>query len=259
MMDLLSLVLLGFFLGMRHATDADHVVAVTTIVSRYRSVRGAGLIGAAWGLGHTLTILSVGGAIVALGWAIPRRLELSMEFAVAMMLVGLGLWNLRGVRAWWAAARAVGPGAEVHVHTHRHGDYVHTHADVGNAAGHPHLADATPLARLDRWFGRFGGYQLLRPLVIGVVHGLAGSAAAALLVLAIIQDPMWAMAYLALFGAGTIAGMMLITAALALPVAWTGGRARWAPGALRAGAGVLSIGFGLFLAYEVGIVEGLLR
>jgi high-affinity nickel-transport protein len=259
MLSLLSVVMFGFFLGMRHATDPDHVIAVTTIVSRHRTMKGAGLIGAAWGLGHTITIIAVGGAIILLGWAVPPRVELSMEFAVGLMLVGLGAWNLRGLRQWREAARAAGSAAEVQAHTHRHGDYVHTHPHAPGPQGHPHAPDATPLARLDRRFGSLSVYQLARPLVIGVVHGLAGSAAATLLVLAIINDPMWAMAYLAVFGVGTIAGMMLITAALAAPFAWAGGREGWLHGALRTGAGALSIAFGLFLAYETGIVEGLFR
>ena len=255
MMSFLSVVMLGFFLGMRHATDPDHVIAVTTIVSRHRTMTGAGLIGAAWGVGHTLTIVAVGGAIILLGWAIPPRVELSMEFAVGVMLVVLGVVNLRGFRQWRAAARAARNPEHIHTHAHRHGDYVHTHPHAPEA--HPHRPDATPLARLDRRLGGVAVYQLARPMVIGVVHGLAGSAAATLLVLAIISDPTWALAYLAVFGAGTIAGMMLITAALAAPFAWAGSRADHLQGTLRAGAGVLSIAFGLFLAYQIGFVDGL--
>jgi high-affinity nickel-transport protein len=222
-LSLLGIVLLGLFLGMRHATDADHVVAVATIVSRHRSVKAAGVIGAAWGLGHTLTIVVVGGAIIALGWTVPARVELSMELAVGAMLVALGLVNLRGAR--------------------------HGHP----SAAHPHLPDATALVRLDRRLGPVPLYQLLRPLVVGVVHGLAGSAAAALLVLTVIQEPRWALAYLAVFGAGTIAGMMLITMALALPLAAVERRPPWIHRALRSGAGVVSIVFGLLMAYDIGL------
>lgn len=258
MLSFFSVVMLGFFLGMRHATDPDHVIAVTTIVSRHRTMTGAGLIGAAWGLGHTLTIVAVGGAIILLGWAVPRRVELSMELLVGLMLIGLGVWNLRGVRQWRAAARSARPHQQgVHAHAHRHGDYVHTHPHAPSPEAHPHAPHETPLARLDRRFGRWSAYQLGRPLVIGVVHGLAGSAAATLLVLAIIDDAGWAMAYLAVFGAGTIAGMMLITAALAVPFAWSAGGAGRLHGTLRTTASVLSIAFGLYLAYEIGWVEGL--
>src|SRR5207302_8379631 len=108
-----------------------------------------------------------------------------------------------------------------HVHAHRHGDDVHNHAHGETSLAHRHAAENTPLARLDRRLGDLGLYQLLRPLVVGVVHGLAGSAAVALLVLATIPDPWWGIAYLVVFGAGTIAGMMLITAATALPFPYT--------------------------------------
>jgi high-affinity nickel-transport protein len=254
-MSFVSVVMLGFFLGMRHATDPDHVIAVTAIVSRHRTLKSAGLIGAAWGLGHTLTIVAVGGAIILLGWAIPPRVELSMELAVGVMLVVLGVGNLRGFRQWRAAAQVAGRPEQVHTHAHRHGDYVHTHPHAPEA--HPHRPDATPLGWLDRRLGGLSLYQLARPLVIGVVHGLAGSAAATLLVLALINDAAWAVAYLAVFGAGTIAGMMLITAALAVPFAWSSGRAEHLHGGLRAAAGMLSIAFGLFLAYQIGFVDGL--
>ena len=99
MLTLLSIVVLGFFLGMRHATDADHVVAVTTIVSRERSVGAAALIGVLWGVGHTLTILLVGGAIILFGIVIPPRMGLTMELSVALMLILLGVLNLTGFTA----------------------------------------------------------------------------------------------------------------------------------------------------------------
>lgn len=250
MTGLVSVVLLGLFLGIRHATDPDHVIAVTTIVSRHRSMSGAALIGAAWGVGHTLTIVAVGAGILLLGWTISPGMELSMELVVAAMLILLGLANLRGARFWLAAARTADTPEDVRVQPHRHGDYVHTHPHT--PADHPHRADATPLAWLDRRLGTLRLYQLSRPLTVGVVHGLAGSAAATLLVLTIIDDPGWAVAYLGLFGFGTVAGMMLFTSVLAAPLAWAPERWRHLHGHVRLGSSVLSIGFGLFLAYQVG-------
>jgi high-affinity nickel-transport protein len=233
---------------MRHATDPDHVIAVSTIVARHRSVRGAALIGAAWGLGHTLTILLVGGGIVLLGWVIPPRVGLSLELSVGVMLVILGLVNVRS--AWRATRSAAG-----HSHAHAHGDFVHTHPHEHAPERHPHRESDTPVSRLDRRLGSLAGYRLVRPLVIGMVHGLAGSAAVALLVLAAIGEPGWAALYLGVFGLGTIAGMMLVTAALALPMTWGSG-ARLSR-ALGLASGVVSIGFGLWLAYRVGLVDGL--
>ncbi len=262
MATLVSIVLLGFFLGMRHATDPDHVIAVTTIVSRQRRVGAAALIGALWGIGHTLTIVAVGGAIILFGVVIPPRVGLAMEFSVALMLILLGLLGLAGImRRIGGAVPLAGPdhehGRDVHSHPHVHGDYVHDHAHGQTPSAHGHAEEDTPLARLDRRLCGLGAYQALRPLVVGVVHGLAGSAAVALLVLAAIPDPLWGVAYLVVFGVGTIAGMMLITAASVLPFALTAGRFAQMNRNLALASGVVSIGFGLFLAYRIGVVDGL--
>jgi ABC-type nickel/cobalt efflux system permease component RcnA len=260
MTTLLSILLLGFFLGMRHATDADHVIAITTIVSRQRNVGGAALTGIFWGIGHTLTLVVVGGAIILFGFVIPERLGLSFEFCVALMLIFLGALNLRAIkRGIQEATAAVTRDKEhaSHAHPHQHGDYVHEHSH-GHAPGkHGHAENAVPPAQLDRLFGRLGIYRTLRPVVIGVLHGLAGSAAVALLVLPIIRDPLWAMAYLLVFGVGTIAGMMLITAAIAVPITYTANRFQLLNRYLGATAGVLSMAFGFFLVYQIGFVNGL--
>ena len=237
---------------MRHATDPDHVIAVTTIVARQRRVGAAALIGVLWGIGHTLTIVAVGGAIIVFGVVIPPRLGLGMELSVALMLILLGLLNVAGIMRW-----ITGTLTPVHVHAHRHGDDVHNHAHGETSLAHRHAAENTPLARLDRRLGDLGLYQLLRPLVVGVVHGLAGSAAVALLVLATIPDPLWGIAYLVVFGAGTIGGMMLVTAVSALPFAYTVNRFAAVNRHLVLASGVASIGFGLFLVYRIGVVDGL--
>src|SRR6266853_123284 len=163
MAQFLSMAFLGFFLGMRHATDPDHVVAVTTIVSHEGRLDRAGAIGMLWGLGHTVTILLVGGAILLFDVVIPPRIGLTMEFSVAVMLVLLGVLSL-----------------------------------VPRLDGHRHSGDSTPETKGERWF--VSRHQSLRPLAIGVVHGLAGSAAVALLVLATISNAMWGVVYLAVFG-----------------------------------------------------------
>jgi high-affinity nickel-transport protein len=258
-----SLAVLGFFLGMRHATDPDHVIAVTTIVAREKTPTGATAIGAAWGIGHTLTILFVGGGIILFGWVIPPRLGLSMEFSVGLMLIVLGLMNLTPVarravatlKLRRRASHAHGH-AHVHIHAHAHGDYVHTHAHDHHAS-HPHAADRTPLSWLDQRLGVLRAYQLVRPLVVGVVHGLAGSAAVALLVLTTVRNPMWSVWYLVAFGVGTIAGMMLMTAAIVLPFRRRNAGAARFGGNLRIASGVISLCFGLFVAYQVGFVDGL--
>jgi high-affinity nickel-transport protein len=265
-----SLLLLGFLLGLRHATDADHVVAVTTIVSGQRALRGSAVIGAFWGIGHTLTVLAVGGAIILFGVVIPPRLGLTMEFAVGLMLVALGVLSLTGTgRVIREAALSRGgstdaasphqhPGMSTlgHRHAHVHGDYVHTHWHGHDGRDHGHGEEQTPLARLDRRFGSAVLYHGLRPLLIGVVHGLAGSAAVALLVLTLVPEPVWALAYLLLFGAGTVAGMMLITVLLAAPFAFTSARLPRFNWQLRVASGLVSFAFGLILVYEIGFMDG---
>jgi cytochrome c biogenesis protein CcdA len=266
MITLLSIIALGFFLGMRHATDPDHVIAVTTIVSRQRSIRHAALIGVLWGMGHTITIFLVGSAIILFGVVIPPRLGLTMELSVGLMLVLLGVLNLTGFTRW--ITETFTPPApqlnghsdspdHLHSHTHAHGDYIHAHPHRHQPESHGHAEGATPVSWMDRMFGQLGLYQAVRPLAVGLVHGLAGSAAVALLVLTTIRDARWAIAYLLVFGAGTIAGMMLITAAIALPFKYSQIRFARLNHALAVGSGLLSIAFGIFIVYKMGYVNGI--
>jgi cytochrome c biogenesis protein CcdA len=204
MVSPLSVIALGFLLGLQHATDADHIAAVTTSVSQERTVRRAARLGALWGVGHSITILLVGGAIIAFRLVVPPRVGLGLEFGVALMLIGLGLANLR-----------------------------------------PRTADA---ARSEETTTR-------RPIFIGIVHGLAGSAAVAILALSAIRETWQAVAYLAVFGLGTIAGMMLVTALIAAPALYAAASVRRAHGGIRLAAGALSIVVGLLLAREL-IVDG---
>jgi high-affinity nickel permease len=227
MITLLSILLLGFFLGMRHATDSDHVVAVTNIVSQQRSIRSAAWTGVFWGIGHSLTLLVVGSAIIVFGWVVSERLGMGLELSVAIMLIILGLMNLNATFNWFGNAEEAG----------------RRHAEEN--------------ARLDRWLARLRVGSALRPMIIGVVHGLAGSAAVALLVLPLIRTTSGAIAYLLVFGAGTIAGMMLITAAIAVPVRYAAARSASWQRILAGLAGTLSFCFGVFLVYQIGFVEKL--
>jgi ABC-type nickel/cobalt efflux system permease component RcnA len=259
MTSLLAVTLLGFFLGMRHATDPDHVIAVTTILSRHGSPSRAAVIGILWGVGHTLTILVVGACIVLLGWVIPPRVGLSLELSVGVMLIVLGILNLRGVlrEASMAAAPREPAAGQVHTHAHAHGDYVHTHPHQHQPDAHPHRPEDTPLARLDSRLGGLALYDALRPLIVGMVHGLAGSAAVALLVLTAIGNSGWSVVYLLVFGVGTIIGMMLITMGLAWPLAAATRRFAHVPRRMRLASGVISLIAGLAIAYQIGVVDGL--
>ena len=264
MIGFLSILAVGFFLGMRHATDPDHVIAVSTIVSNQRNSMRAALIGAFWGVGHTLTIFVVGAGIILFNLVIPVRVGLSMELSVAVMLIILGVWNIAGF------LRAVPDGTPnaasiqnhasekvVHSHLHSHGDLVHSHSHAHQHEDHSDSPDHAPLDWMDRVFGKASLYQYLRPLVVGIVHGLAGSAAVALLVLTTIRNVHWAVAYLLIFGVGTIAGMMLITMSIASAFTMMGkGRQRFSR-RLALASGLLSLGFGLFVAYQICFVNGL--
>ena len=233
MVGLVTIIAVGFLLGMRHATDADHVIAVSTIVTREHKVRRSALIGAAWGLGHTLTIIAVGGAIILFRIALPPRVGLAMELAVGIMLIVLGLKNVAG-SALFPSPRKQKDESPEHAHAHAHEDFL-----------------------AERWFQRFAAYQVVRPLIVGIVHGLAGSAAIALLVLSTITDARWAIAYLAVFGIGTVLGMMLITVTLGSTLAHAQKRFAHIGNHFGWAAGLISVAFGLFLTWQIGFVHGL--
>ena len=247
-----SIILLGLFLGMRHSTDADHVVAVSTIVSRQGSIRSSATIGLLWGLGHTITIFLVGSAIIVFGVVIPPRLGLSMELCVALMLILLGVLNLTGAMQWFRKGM-------VSVCTRNRSPL-----EVTPASRRDLTCDATRGVRstwsaavIKNTIGKLGIYQTIRPLVVGLIHGLAGSAAVALLVLSTIRSPLWSTAYLLIFGFGTMAGMMLMTAAISVPFVYSERRFSSISRHLTTISGLASLAFGIFLVYQIGFVDGL--
>ena len=264
----LALAILGLLLGMKHSTDPDHVIAVTTIVSGQRRLATAMRIGLVWGLGHSFTVLMVGAAIIIFKLAIPLRLGLAMEFAVALVLILLGLpatlallWRILTKAVWTA------PSADdtiiVHSHAHTHADGTHSHPHVHpHAAAHAH-GHAPLVAHADRALpedfplGFAARRPLLKSFCVGLVHGLAGSAAIALLVLAAIPQPLWATIFLAVFCLGTIFGMTLITTAIGAPFMLAGARMARLHHGLVLGAGLLSFGFGIFLAWQIGVTDHL--
>lgn len=253
MAQMLALAGFGFLLGMRHATDADHVIAVTTILNRSRRFLDGTFIGAIWGLGHTITVLVVGTLIIAFGVVIPPAVGLAMEFAVALMLILLGVLTLTG--SMRRLVERFSPPAPLHGHPHEH---LHAHeagADV-HAHGHAHLHGHGTDPGL---VGTYGWFQLGRPLVVGLVHGLAGSAAVAFLVLTdlAIRDTGLAITYLVIFCAGVAAGMAILTTVIGLPFLASRARSQAINRWLTLGSGLLSLGFGLYLAYQIGMVDGL--
>ena len=225
----LGAIALGFVFGLQHATDADHVVAVASIVSRTGRFASGALVGAFWGLGHTVTIAAAGMAIVLFNVTVTPRAGLSMELAVAFMLMALGVARI--VRLMRDRDERLGQLAD----------------------GHGHAAPGFWLV-----LRTLGPAQAARSTLTGLVQGLAGSAAVALLVLSTVRSPYAAVVYLLVFGLGTIAGMTAITALLSvsftarLPILPRFRRA------LALATGLLSLGFGLYLAVHIGFVDGLL-
>ena len=232
---LIGLLGLGLILGLRHALDPDHIAAVSTIVSESRSVRRSSLIGTCWGLGHTMSLLVAGVLVIALKIQISDRLALWMEFAVALMLILLGLKAmLKPLRGW-----------RIHVHQHAHGGSSHSHVHLHrpseeHAHQHRHLI-------------RSGA----RPFLVGMVHGMAGSAALMILVLATIPSALAGLIYIAVFGLGSVGGMLIMSSLISLPFILTRQRFNVLSQGLQVAVGLFSLGFGLFLSWQYGFHEHL--
>jgi hypothetical protein len=216
---------LGFLLGMQHALEADHVAAVSSIAARRTDIADIVKHGLTWGLGHTLTLFAFAGVAILLGHAIPEHFARPLETAVGIMLVGLGahvLWRLWRDR--------------IHFHAHGHGDgtvHVHAHSHAGESV--PHAPAAHAHAHGFRW----------RTLLVGLMHGMAGSAA--LLVLAVSQasNAVAGLGYVALFGIGSMVGMGALSAVIAVPLAVSARWLTWANGGLQGAVGVITMSIGV--------------
>ena len=225
----LGLLAVGFVLGLRHALDVDHLAAVSTIVSQRRSLWSSSLVGAVWGLGHTASLLAVGVLVIGLHTAIPPAVAHALELGVAVMLIGLGASLLRTVRR-----------DTIHHHAHTHDGHHHVHPHVhpvgsGGDVAHHHVLGA----------GR-------RPFLVGLMHGLAGSAGLMLVVLATIPSPALAVAYLVVFGVGSIGGMVAMSALLGVPLLLASERFARAEAVVQSAAALCSITIGLLLAWQMG-------
>jgi hypothetical protein len=220
---------LGFLLGMQHALEADHIAAVSSIAARRTHVGDIVKHGLTWGLGHTLTLFAVAGAAILLGRAIPEYFARPLETAVGIMLLGLGahvLWRLWRDR--------------LHFHKHRHDDgtvHLHAHSHAGETVAHVRAAHAHAHAHAQgfRW----------RTLLVGLMHGMAGSAA--LLVLAVSQasSPAVGLGYVALFGIGSIFGMGALSTVIAVPLVVSARWLTWANSGLQGAVGIITIAIGV--------------
>jgi ABC-type nickel/cobalt efflux system permease component RcnA len=226
---------LGFLLGMQHALEADHIAAVSSIAARRTHIGDIVKHGLTWGLGHTLTLFVFAGAAILLGHAIPEQLARPLETAVGIMLVGLGthvLWRLWRDR--------------VHFHRHGHGDgtvHIHAHSHAGEAVSHaraPHSHARHTHEHGFRW----------RTLLVGLMHGMAGSAALLVLAVSRASSPVAGLGYIALFGIGSMVGMGALSTVIAVPLAVSARWLTWANSSLQGAVGVITTAIGVMTIYE---------
>jgi sulfite exporter TauE/SafE len=224
----LTALLFGFLLGVKHSLDADHIVAVTAIVCRSRSLLRSALVGVSWGAGHTLTLVAVGIAVLVFKLTIPDKLSLSLEFVVGVLLVLLGVplvWRLMVSR--------------LHVHLHQHGDKPHIHKHSHrDTSGHDHQ-------------------HIRRPLLMGMIHGLAGSGAITLLVVSTMSSVAQGLVFILVFGVGSILGMMLFSGLIGIPFRLVAGLSMRLDLWVRGAAGLISTALGLFIMWQTAFVGGL--
>jgi ABC-type nickel/cobalt efflux system permease component RcnA len=230
---------LGLLYGLKHATEVDHIVAVSTIVSEQRKLTRASIVGCLWGAGHTASLVIVGALVLFLRIAIPALVASWLEFGVALMIIGLGVVTLR---------RAFRRRSDVHIHKHDHGNQYHAHIHFHEAN---YSADTTQPH--SHSVARIG----LKPLLVGAMHGLAGSSALTLLVLTQIQSSVLGLLYLGVFGAGSIVGMLLMSGLVGLPFVLGSRRLSGIHYQAQMIAGALSLAFGIWYAYETGVAIGL--
>jgi hypothetical protein len=257
----LGVITLGLVLGIRHAADADHVIAVSAIVCRERRFGVAARLGLAWGVGHALTVVLVGTTIIFFKVSVPARLGLALEFAVALVLIALGISAVRRLFATLVKVLMV-RGRSAHrnrlVHSRpelpAESSFIFSEIFDGRSAGHSkEQSDGERLQPImENAASRLNPYR--KAFAVGLIHGLAGSTAIALLVLGAIPEPGWAAAYLGVFAAGTILGMVLITTVIGAPFVLAPARMAGLNHTLAVGSGLLSFGFGLFLAYHISVV-----
>ncbi|MEZ5347180.1 MAG: sulfite exporter TauE/SafE family protein [Pyrinomonadaceae bacterium] len=225
-LSILALLLTGFLLGLKHAVEADHLAAVSTIVAERKNVFSSTIIGGFWGAGHTISLLLIGALVVFLKLQISESVEAKLEAIVGVMLVALGL----------NALRKLFQKDTIHVHKHEHEgrEHVHIHGhEKGAEEGTHHIMKFSP-----------------RAIVIGMVHGLAGSAALMLLIVPTISSPTVALIYILIFGVGSIGGMMLMSLLIGLPLHLTSGKFAVLNKTILGAAGIFSLGLGAFIIYE---------
>jgi ABC-type nickel/cobalt efflux system permease component RcnA len=234
---------LGLIFGLKHATEVDHVVAVSTIVSEHRNVLRSALVGGLWGLGHTVSLVVVGVLVLVFRVAIPPGVAVWLEFGVALMIIVLGVL---------AVVRVLRKRADVHLHRHSHDgqSHVHIHFHEHGTEHNTETASRPEMSVKPQSHSHAISQVGLKPLLVGAMHGLAGSAALTLLVLTQIRSVSLGLLYLALFGFGSTIGMLLMSGLIGLPFALSARRLSSFNYVLQTAAGCVSIAFGVWYAYE---------
>ncbi|MDQ7057552.1 MAG: urease accessory protein [Ghiorsea sp.] len=236
---MLSILIFGFLLGLRHAFEADHVAAVASMATRSTSLAEGIRMGATWGMGHTLTLLLFGSIVIFSDSLIPETMALSLEFVVGIMLVALGVDVIYKMRK-----------ERIHFHVHEHADgikhfHAHSHANEGvhkeSAHEHEHKK-------------RFP----LRALFVGMMHGMAGSAALIILTLQTVETPTMGLVYILIFGFGSVAGMALMAMVIMIPLRHSAKRLTHVYARIQATIGVATLTLGAYVMYEIGVVQGLI-
>jgi len=218
-----SVLVIGFVLGLQHATEADHLAAVSTIVSEKKNLFTASIVGGLWGVGHTISLFTVGLVVILLKFQISESLETKLEACVGAMLILLGL----------NALRKLFKASKVHVHSHEHDGHQHVHIHTHSKSAEESHHRLSP-----------------RSIFIGMVHGLAGSAALMLLVVPTIKSESVALVYILIFGIGSVGGMMAMSFLIGLPFHFTAGRFDILNRGIRLIAGLFSLGLGFSIMYE---------
>jgi len=229
----LSILALGFVLGIKHAIEPDHVIAVSTIASQSKKLLKSSLAGVFWGIGHTATLFIIGIILILMKGEIPEKWAMSLEFLVGIMLVYLGSSTILSFK-------------NAHLHHHLHGgeDHLHVHSHM-NSGQHEHKHQPQNVS-------------YLKSMIIGLVHGLAGSGAMILLAMSSVKSVWEAVIYILIFGAGTVMGMLLFTTIIGIPFVFSAKKRRLNK-TLNQVTGVISVGFGMYYMYNLGVTEGLFK
>jgi len=237
-LSMMAVLTIGLVFGLKHATEVDHVVAISTIVSRHKNIFHSALVGALWGAGHTASLLIVAAIVLSLRVAIPEAVSGWLELGVAIMIIALGISALR---------RALRQNAHVHVHEHSHDGQSHTHI-------HFHEQETRHESQRQSQHSHAVSRLGWKPVLIGMMHGLAGSGALMLLVLAQISSSWLGLLYVATFGVGSIVGMLMMSGLIGLPFAFSSKRMTHLHQGLQTVAAVFSICFGIWYAYKAAIM-----